>query len=161
MPREKFLPIERDIIAQVYVTLGTWLTECVVRLWTDYFYVRKKNVFLERCVSTKWRCKTDSNIRSFVYGQCRARMRVVVSLNVCSISSFNSHTSFLLTELIIIDYYFIVFLFYFGSSNPDLRYSLCIPDEEKYFLNNRKCRVYESMCNLLDEEGPQSLNEVG
>lgn len=46
------------------------------------------------------------------------------------------------------------------NSNPDLRYSLCIPDEEKYFLNNRKCRVYESICNLLDEEGPQSLNEV-
>lgn len=46
------------------------------------------------------------------------------------------------------------------DSNPDLRYSFCIPDQEKDFLNNRKCRVYESMCNLLEDEGPENLDEV-
>lgn len=47
------------------------------------------------------------------------------------------------------------------DENPTLRYSLCLCDEEKEFLKQRKENVMDAMCQLMgDENGPQNIDEV-
>ncbi|XP_029633996.1 cytosolic phospholipase A2-like isoform X2 [Octopus sinensis] len=46
------------------------------------------------------------------------------------------------------------------NQKPDLRYGLCLSDDEKDYLTNRKCRVYEALNNLLEDDAPQNLEEV-
>ncbi|GAB1603689.1 cytosolic phospholipase A2-like isoform X2 [Argonauta hians] len=46
------------------------------------------------------------------------------------------------------------------NQKPDLRYGLCLCDEEKDYLMNRKCRVYETLSNLLEDDAPRNIEEV-
>ncbi|XP_035827713.1 uncharacterized protein LOC101850745 isoform X2 [Aplysia californica] len=44
---------------------------------------------------------------------------------------------------------------------PTLRYSLCLSDAEKQFIERRKAKAMEGVCNLIGEEdGPVNINEV-
>lgn len=49
---------------------------------------------------------------------------------------------------------------FFFYSEPSLRFSLALSDEEKKFLEARKQRVFHSMQRHLGDRGPVSLNEV-
>jgi hypothetical protein len=50
---------------------------------------------------------------------------------------------------------------FFFSEHPTLRYSLCLCNEEKEFIEKRTNVVMQKMVELLGEErGPQALDEV-
>ncbi|XP_052783407.1 cytosolic phospholipase A2-like isoform X2 [Mya arenaria] len=46
------------------------------------------------------------------------------------------------------------------DTNPTLRYSLCLCEQEKEYLTRRKVKVMEAMTSLLGEQGPHELDEV-
>ena len=46
------------------------------------------------------------------------------------------------------------------SQNPTLRYSLCICEKEKNYIERRKVKVMEAMKQQLGAKAPQNVDEV-
>lgn len=49
---------------------------------------------------------------------------------------------------------------YIYSENPTLRYSLCLCEKEKEFLQKRKVKVQDAMNKMLGNKGPTTVDEV-
>ncbi|KAL5004647.1 hypothetical protein ScPMuIL_018103 [Solemya velum] len=81
--------------------------------------------------------------------------RVYFNINELPLSMRVTKT-FLFNEILEVDLEMKMYI----DKNPTLRYSLCLCDEEKLFLEKRKEKTLTAMKAFLGDRGPQNLQEV-